>query len=61
MHHTESEYINAGHAYERAPNRIRAAAHGNKLRAMLDRETAADQTANTHKKPQTQTEINTQS
>jgi len=44
MHHSESEYINAGHAYERAPNRIRAAARGNVLRAMLDRETPADQT-----------------
>ena len=44
MHHSESQYINAGYLYERAPSRFKSAARASTLREMLDRETPADQT-----------------
>ena len=44
MNHTEAEYINAGHRYERASNPDKARAVAQHLRAMLSSERPEDQT-----------------
>ena len=44
MNHTDSDYINAGAAFERAQGSDKAQAVAYKLRAMLSSETPEDQT-----------------
>ena len=44
MRHTESEYINAGAASERAPTPDAARAHAQAIRVMLEAERPEDQT-----------------
>jgi len=43
MNHTEAEYINAGHKYEKASNPDKARAVAQHLRAMLSSEHPRDQ------------------
>lgn len=44
MNHTEAEYINAGHRYERASNPDKARAEAQRIRAMLSGENPKDLT-----------------